>query len=160
QTRFIAAQLWCDALRGEEIDEVVRRAGDLTDRTLPAVARGYAVAAASLAEADGGLLAPARARLEARTNRSASTRPAPPRDAGAAGRPDPAPLPSPPALPPAPPPVDGLRRITARWAAYDAGDAGDDPTGIPDPAGGPPAALAPVEATLAAWKAPDRFAEA
>src|SRR5262249_35225217 len=30
QTRFLAAELWCTALRGDEIDEVVRRAGDLT----------------------------------------------------------------------------------------------------------------------------------
>ncbi|MET7424935.1 LuxR C-terminal-related transcriptional regulator [Dactylosporangium sp. NPDC005555] len=156
QTRFIAAQLWCDALRGEEIDEVVRRAGDLTDRTLPAVARGYAVAAASLAEADGGLLAPARARLEALTGRPSSTGPVldwvtreaawldgqPDHAIGAIGELS------------APPLVDGLRRITARWAAYDAGDsafvAGD--------AGDRP--LAAVAATLDAWKAPDQFTAA
>jgi DNA-binding CsgD family transcriptional regulator len=156
QTRFIAAQLWCDALRGEEIDEVVRRAGDLTDRTLPAVARGYAVAAASLAEADGGLLAPARARLDALTGRPSSTGPVldwVTREAAwLEGQPDHATgrltdL-------PAPPLVDGLRRITARWAAYDAGDtsaaAGD--------AGDRP--LAAVAATLDAWKAPDLFAAA
>ncbi|UWZ40479.1 LuxR family transcriptional regulator [Dactylosporangium roseum] len=154
QTRFIAAQLWCDALRGEEIDEVVRRAGDLTDRTLPAVARGYAVAAASLAEADGGLLAPARARLEALPNRPATT--------GAVldwvareaawldGQPDQA---TTPATDPAPPLVDGLRRITARWAAYDAGVTGDGP----HPGD---ATLPPVVATLEAWKSPDRFAAA
>jgi DNA-binding CsgD family transcriptional regulator len=153
QTRFIAAQLWCDALRGEEIDEVVRRAGDLTDRTLPALARGYAVAAASLAEADGGLLAPARARLDALPNRPASTGPvldwvsreAAWLDGQTVHLADTF-------TSPAPPLVDGLRRITARWAAYDAGVAGDALLGD--------APLAPVLVTLEAWKAPDRFAEA
>ena len=42
-----------------------RRAADLTDRALPAAARGYATAAAALVEADTGLLAAARARLAA-----------------------------------------------------------------------------------------------
>ncbi|HTJ34339.1 MAG TPA: helix-turn-helix transcriptional regulator [Dactylosporangium sp.] len=152
QTRFLAAQLWCDALRGDEIDEVVRRAGDLADRTLPALARGYAVAAASLAEADGGLLAPARARLEALQNRPASAGPVldwVSREAAwLDGRPDQAYSVS---QDGASPLVDGLRRITARWAAYDAGvsAAADDE-----------APLAPVRATLEAWKAPVRFAEA
>jgi DNA-binding CsgD family transcriptional regulator len=157
QTRFVAAHLWCDALRGDEIDEVVRRAGDLTDRTLPAVARGYAVAAASLAEADGGLLASARGRLDAVPAQPAST--------GAVldwvareaawldGQPDHA---ASPARLPAQPLVEGLRRITARWAAYDAGVA--DPQ---SPDGGQ---LDPVRQTLAAWSdlgAPtDRFARA
>jgi DNA-binding CsgD family transcriptional regulator len=154
QTRFLAAQLWCDALRGEEIDDVVRRAGDLADRTLPALARGYAVAAASLAEADGGLLAPARARLEALQNRPASTGPVLDWVAREAawldGRPD---LAHAPAVPAASPLVDGLRRITAQWAAYDAGTPGSDGS---DAFGG----LSPVRATLEAWKAPDRFAEA
>lgn len=63
QTRFLAAELWCTALRGERLDEVARRAVGLVDRSLPAVAHGYALAAASLAEADSGLLASARARL-------------------------------------------------------------------------------------------------
>jgi hypothetical protein len=39
QTRFVAAALWCAALRGTGSDEVLRRAGDLIDRTLPALAR-------------------------------------------------------------------------------------------------------------------------
>src|SRR6185369_4883296 len=115
QTRFIAAQLWCDALRGEEIDEVVRRAGDLTDRTLPALARGYAVAAASLAEADGGLLASARGRLDTVTGRPASTGPVldwVTREAAwLDGQPDHATSRA--TDLPAPPLVDGLRRITA-----------------------------------------------
>ncbi len=153
QTRFIAAQLWCDALRGEEIDEVVRRAGDLTDRTLPALARGYAVAAASLAEADGGLLASARARLD-----SVSARPAP---TGAVldwvgreaawldGQPEHA---AAPARLAAPPFVDGLRRITARWAAY---DAGVTPAAVPERTD-----LGPVRQTLDAWAAGGSFADA
>ncbi|WP_432824347.1 LuxR C-terminal-related transcriptional regulator [Dactylosporangium sp. CA-092794] len=156
QTRFLAAQLWCDALRGAEIDEVVRRAGDLADRTLPALARGYAVAAASLAEADGGLLAPARARLEALRNRPASAGPVldwVSREAAwLDGRPDLAYEPGQDSALAGSPLVDGLRRITARWAAYDAGVTAD--------AAAADAPLAPVRATLEAWKAPDRFAEA
>jgi DNA-binding CsgD family transcriptional regulator len=158
QTRFLAAQLWCDALRGEEIDEVVRRAGDLADRTLPALARGYAVAAASLAEADGGLLAPARARLEALQNRPASAGPVLDWVAREAawldGRPDLAHTPAAAPSPAGSPLVDGLHRITARWAAYDAG------FGDADGSGGADVPLSPVRATLEAWKAPDRFAEA
>nr|BFE58696.1 hypothetical protein GCM10020063_032220 [Dactylosporangium thailandense] len=154
QTRFLAAQLWCDALRGDGIDEVVRRAGDLADRTLPALARGYAVAAASLAEADGGLLAPARARLESLQNRPASAGPVldwVTREAAwLDGRPDQAFEPADATV--STPLVDGLRRITARWAAYDAGTSfsGADDT-MP---------LTPVQVTLEAWKAPVRFAEA
>ncbi len=149
QTRFLAARLWCLALRGDAIDEVVTHAAELTDRTLPSLARGYATAAASLAEADGGLLASARARLQrlpatppsaqalvdwvareaawldGQPERAAGT----PRDAGL-------------------PLVDGLRRITARWAAYD--------SGILDP-GTPPSTVDPaaVRATLDAWAAAD-----
>src|SRR2546421_698541 len=70
QTRFLAARLWCLALRGDVIDEVVSRAAELTDRTLPSLARGYASAAASLAEADGGL-----GRRGPRPTRSTSTGP-------------------------------------------------------------------------------------
>src|SRR6266545_2599065 len=124
QTRFVAAELWCTALRGDGIDEVVRRAGDLTDRTLPALARAYAVAAASLAEADGGLLAPARARLAGLGASSSSAAAALDWVAREAawldGQPDLATAPATSAG--APPLVDGLRRITARWAAYDASD--------------------------------------
>ncbi|MBF9129563.1 hypothetical protein I0C86_11385, partial [Plantactinospora sp. S1510] len=100
-------------------DEALRRAGDLTDRTLPGPARGYAVAAASLVEADGGLLGPARARLAATTigsptldalldwvSREAAWLDGQPERAG--GSPS-----------GGPPLVDGLRQITARWAAYD-----------------------------------------
>jgi len=153
QTRFLAAQLWCLALRGEAIDDVVRRAGDLVDRTLPADAQAYAVAAASLAEADGGLLAPARARL-------AAAGPAP--ESAAAlldwvtreaawldGQPEQAAAPAVRGgrlrL------VDGLRRITARWAAFDGAPLAD--AGVADDP------LPQVRDTLYAWAArdPGRF---
>ncbi|HET6213918.1 MAG TPA: LuxR C-terminal-related transcriptional regulator, partial [Micromonosporaceae bacterium] len=171
QTRFLAAELWCLALHGQAIDDVVRRAGDLADRTLPPDAQAYAVAAASLAEADGGLLAPARARL-------AAAPPAPPdiavlldwvtREAAwLDGQPEHAVAAGPPAgrlrL------LDGLRRITARWAAYDAGfpapssaAPGEDAAVGEDATAGEP--LAAVRDTLAAWAAaagdPDRFGAA
>jgi DNA-binding CsgD family transcriptional regulator len=150
QTRFLAARLWCLALRGDAIDEVVTRATELTDRTLPSLARGYATAAASLAEADGGLLASARGRLQRLPPAPASARAlvdwvsreaawldGQPERAGSGTRPD-AGLPL----------VDGLRRITARWAAYDSGilDAGSPPSTV-DPAA--------VRATLDAWAAAD-----
>jgi DNA-binding CsgD family transcriptional regulator len=150
QTRFLAARLWCLALRGDAIDEVVTRAAELTDRTLPSLARGYATAAASLAEADGGLLASARGRLQRLpatppsaqalvdwVAREAAWLDGQPERAAAGTRPD-AGLPL----------VDGLRRITARWAAYDSGilDAGTPPSTV-DPA--------PVRATLDAWAAAD-----
>ncbi|TQS46705.1 LuxR C-terminal-related transcriptional regulator [Cryptosporangium phraense] len=64
ETRFAAAELWCGALLGADLDAVVRGAVDLLDRTLPAQARSYALAAAALALADTGALAPARARLD------------------------------------------------------------------------------------------------
>jgi DNA-binding CsgD family transcriptional regulator len=150
QTRFLAAGLWCLALRGDAIDEVVTRAAELTDRTLPSLARGYATAAASLAEADGGLLASARGRLQRLPAVPASAQAlvdwvaresawldGQPERAAAGTRPD-AGLPL----------VDGLRRITARWAAYDSGilDAGTPPSTV-DPAA--------VRATLDAWAAAD-----
>jgi len=154
QTRFLAARLWCLALRGDAIDEVVTRATELTDRTLPALARGYASAAASLAEADGGLLASARGRLQRLPRAPASAQvlvdwvareaawlDGQPERAGTAAGPDAGwPL------------VDGLRRITARWAAYDTGVL----TADNGPAAGDPT---PVRATLDAWAGadPQRF---
>jgi DNA-binding CsgD family transcriptional regulator len=121
QTRFLAAQLWCSALRGDAIDEVVARATDLTDRTVPSLARGYAAAAAGLAEADGGLLASARTRVTGAGVMPASAaalldwvaREA----AWLDGQPERATAGTPTGG--APPLVDGLRRITARWAAFD-----------------------------------------
>ena len=97
---------------------MVRRAGDLTDRTVPALARAYAVAAASLVEADGGLLAPARARLAAApaTPGAAALLDWVAREAAwLDGQPDRAASPA--AAPGHRPLVDGLRQITARWAA-------------------------------------------
>ncbi|HTF09608.1 MAG TPA: helix-turn-helix transcriptional regulator, partial [Asanoa sp.] len=161
QARFLAAALWCAALRGDPagtpVDDVVRRAADLTDRTVPALARAYAVAAASLVEADGGLLAPARARLAAAT-------PAP---AAAAlldwvgreaawldGQPDLAARPDAGAV--APPLVDGLRRITARWAAYDGAVGDPDPAEL-DATDAASAGLPAVRETLAAWSGAGGF---
>jgi DNA-binding CsgD family transcriptional regulator len=158
QTRFLGAQLWCQALRGDAADEVVGRAAELTDRTLPSLARGYATAAASLAEADGGLLASARARLSGTgrvpasaaalldwVGREAAWLDGQPERATLAGTAAAAPL------------VDGLRRITARWAAYDAGE----PAGTEAAGGGEPV---PVRETLDAWAAaqghPERFDKA
>ncbi|GIJ73325.1 helix-turn-helix transcriptional regulator [Virgisporangium ochraceum] len=141
QTRFLAAQLWCTALRGADLDQVTSRAGDLTDRTLPAIARGYAAAAVSLTEADGGLLASARGRLT-----DAGHGPAAPvvdwvaREAAwLDGQPEVALSPG---TGSAGPLLDGLRQITANWAAHDIGAA----TVAADP---PP--LPVVEATVTAW---------
>lgn len=119
QSRFLAAHLWCTALHGGAgADDVLRRAGDLVDRTLPARARGYAVAAVSLIEADGGLLGPARARLaEAATPSADAVLDWVAREAAwLDGQPERAVADLPAGGPPL---LDGLRRITARWAAYD-----------------------------------------
>ncbi|AGZ42547.1 LuxR C-terminal-related transcriptional regulator [Actinoplanes friuliensis] len=101
----------------EAADRALRRAADLTDRALPADARGYAIAAAALVEADTGLLAAARGRLTAPDGHPATAWVA--REAAwLDGQPDRA----------AQPPdlttaglLTGLRHITARWAAYDTG---------------------------------------
>ncbi|MGH3660313.1 MAG: LuxR C-terminal-related transcriptional regulator [Micromonosporaceae bacterium] len=158
QTRFLAMELWCAALHGESLDEVTRRAIDLIDRTLPAVARGYAAAAAALAEADSGLLAASRTRLSRHPD-------APPSAAALLewvaseaawldGQPDHA-------LQAQPTPasqirlVRGLREITSQWASYDGGHT--------EPTAADRHRLPPVRATLAAWNAvladPSRAAE-
>ncbi|AVT41048.1 LuxR family transcriptional regulator [Plantactinospora sp. BB1] len=138
-----------------DADEALRRAGDLTDRTLPASARGYAVAAASLIEADGGLLGPARSRLAATTTGGSASADAlldwvgreaawldgqPDRAAGRSSG--------------GPPLIDGLRQITARWAAYDGAEA-ESASVLPDGAvtAVPPEPV-PVWQTLAAWDTP------
>ncbi len=173
QTRFVAAGLWCTALRGAHLDEVIRRAGDLTDRTLPAAARGYAMAAASLAEADGGLLASARARLSRAGRQPPSTSAVLDWVAREAawldGQPELAATTTPAGKGEAPPLVDGLRRITARWAAYDTTPHDPGPAALVEAAGAvdvpldlsPEAArIAPVAQTLRAWAAgaePDGF---
>lgn len=168
QTRFLAARLWCAALRGGlptlDADDVPRRAGDLIDRTLPAAARGYAGAAVSLVEADAGLLGPARARL---ADLTAGVDPA-----SAVGvlldwvRREAAWLDGQPELVTDPVPrggsplVDGLHRITARWAGHDRAEPAPD--GVDGPAADrwPPA----VRQTLTAWQTPggdpDRFSRA
>ncbi|MFV2084745.1 LuxR C-terminal-related transcriptional regulator [Micromonospora sp. LOL_021] len=189
QVRFTAARLWCLALRGDPTgpppsptadgtgpavapqpgddaglppavgDDLLRAAVDLTDRTLPAAARDYAVAAAGLLEADGGLLAPARARLTGAPGIPSTTTAVLDWVAREAawldGQPDQATTGAPHA--PVPPLVDGLRRITAHWAAHD----GAGPATLPD--GTPAAALPPpAAATVTAWTAgdPRQFAHA
>ncbi|GIG87610.1 hypothetical protein Pen02_25460 [Plantactinospora endophytica] len=163
QTRFLAARLWCAALRGglpalgadEALppDTALRRANDLTDRTLPGLARGYAVAAASLVEADGGLLGPARSRLAATAggsvgadalldwvSREAAWLDGQPERAG--GSPS-----------GGPPLIDGLRQITGRWAVYDGADGGG-PKLVDGAVTTVPTEPAPVWLTLAAWDSP------
>ncbi|MDI6105066.1 LuxR C-terminal-related transcriptional regulator [Actinoplanes sp. NEAU-A12] len=148
QTRFLAAADWALALHGpgfpaelawDGTDGVLRRAANLTDRALPDQARAYATAATALIEADSGLLAAARARLE-----SAPAHPAAAWVAREAawldGQPDRA----------ARTPTDaghgllaGLHAITARWAAYD--------LGVPGAAAIPVDLPAAARRTLTAW---------
>ena len=170
QTRFLAAELWCTALRGAATDDVVRRAGDLTDRTLPALARGYATAAASLVEADGGLLAPARSRLAGVLAPSALLDWVGREAAWLDGQPDLALRPAHADLARAGALVAGLHEITVRWASSDLGLAGSGGAGIQggsersEPAGGAPGLAPPaadrataVAATLEAWTAAGGF---
>ena len=144
ETRFLAAELWCTALRGADPDGVARRATDLLDRTLPPVARALTIAAAALIEADSGLLATARRRLAdpALADPDLAAIPAsvagildwvgrevawldgqaPPFTVGAHLA--------------AAPLIGGLRRITAFWAGYDgqvAGHPDDDAEPIQPP---------------------------
>ena len=158
QTRFVAAELWCVALRGGGIDDVIRRATELTDRTLPEVARGYAVAAVSLVEADSGLLTAARARLAAVrgaarvatavldwVSREAAWLDGQPELAVEASvRSNGSPL------------LDGLGRITARWAAHDSDRGAAGVGGV----AAAPDDLEAIRRTLEAWTAPDGFAAA
>ena len=120
-------------------DAVVRRAADLTDRALPAVALGYATAATALVEADTGLLAAARARLDNAPGHPATAWVA--REAAwLDGQPDRA---AGPAAPLGAGLVRGLHEITARWAAHDM----HTPHASPIPDGLPAAA----RRTLLAW---------
>ncbi|GAA3959554.1 LuxR C-terminal-related transcriptional regulator [Actinoplanes auranticolor] len=133
-------------------DRALRRAADLTDRALPADARGYAVAATALIEADTGLLAAARARLAVPDGHPATAwvareaawldgqpdRAAQPPDGATAGL------------------LTGLRHITARWAAYDTGAAARAAYAsafeLDTPAPAIPAGLpAAARRTLTAW---------
>jgi DNA-binding CsgD family transcriptional regulator len=159
QTRFAAAAEWAIALHGawpvtlveafrstgdaghatSAVDDAQRRAADLTDRALPAEARGYAIAATALVEADTGLLAAARARLAAGPDHPATawvTREA----AWLDGQPDRAAQPPPDAAAGL---LTGLHHITARWAAYD--------TGATGAAAIPPGLPAAARRTLTAW---------
>ncbi len=148
QTRFLAAADWALALHGPDfppalswdgVEGVLRRAANLTDLALPAQARAYATAATALIEADTGLLAAARARLDGVAAHPAAAWVA--REAAwLDGQPDRA----------ARVPADagtgllaGLHAITARWAAYDLGEPGDPaiPVDLPVPA----------RRTLTAW---------
>ncbi|RSM70896.1 LuxR family transcriptional regulator [Actinoplanes sp. ATCC 53533] len=190
QTRFLAVADWVGVLQGIAIaasaaaasgsagsaggvspeggsaardaaDRALRRAADLTDRALPADARGYAVAATALIEADTGLLAAARARLGAPDGHPATAwvareaawldgqpdRAAQPPDAGAVGL------------------LTGLRHITARWAAYDTGAAARaafvSAFELDGPAPAIPAGLpAAARRTLTAWATGTGFAAA
>lgn len=143
QTRFLAVQTWCRVLVGADLDAVTSASTTLLDHALPSVARGYASAAASLADADAGALRNARHRLR-------TAGPVPPGVAEVlrwvAG--EAAWLDNQPSQASAPAGADpsllsGLGRITANWAALDAGGDGlADPDGLPDPA----------RKTLAAWR--------
>ncbi|MBG6135369.1 helix-turn-helix transcriptional regulator [Longispora fulva] len=146
QSRFVAIELWCAALSGTGLDDVARRAVELADRTLPAVARGYALSAAALAEADAGLTRSARSRLDGVSVPDSPVDWVAAEAAWLDGQPDLA-LAAGDTLGPL---LPGLRRITAHWARLD-GAGGTPP---PDAPAGPP----PVAETLAAWAGrPDRF---
>ncbi|WP_345732603.1 helix-turn-helix transcriptional regulator, partial [Cryptosporangium minutisporangium] len=147
ETRFAAAELWCGALLGADLDTVVRSAVDLLDRTLPGQARSYALAAASLALADTGALAPARTRLDRDPAARAATGRGPGPEvvrwvdrevAWLDGQPDRA--------------LDatgggrlagGLGAVTAQWARHD--------LGASEPGQNARHRLLPVRATLSAW---------
>jgi DNA-binding CsgD family transcriptional regulator len=153
QTRFLAAELWCTALRGAGLDEVARTAVDLIDRTLPPVAAAYATAAASLAEADGGLLAAARARLATRRTGPATAVTLLDWVAAEAAWLDGQPGGPHASVPARAPLVAGLTEITDRWVAY------DQHTALPDEPALDGATPPPVRATLHAWASakPEQF---
>ncbi|MEU7905491.1 LuxR C-terminal-related transcriptional regulator [Actinoplanes sp. NPDC049118] len=182
QTRFLAVSDWAEVLQGSMIaasaaaarpdpatgpaapdaaDRALRRAADLTDRALPADARGYATAATALVEADTGLLAAARGRLSTPDGHPATAWVA--REAAwLDGQPDRAAQPSDTTTAGL---LTGLRHITARWAAYDSGATARaayasafelDAPAPPIPAGLPTAA----RRTLTAWATGTGFAAA
>ncbi|MGK5681512.1 LuxR C-terminal-related transcriptional regulator [Actinoplanes sp. URMC 104] len=125
---------------GEGADAVLRRAGNLTDRAVPEEARGYATAATALIEADTGLLAAARAHLDAGPPHPATAWVAQ-ETAWLDGQPERAAHPAGPGE--AGGLLAGLHAITARWAAHDLGQQSAPP--IP---GGLPGA---ARRTLTAW---------
>ncbi|MEV6346765.1 LuxR C-terminal-related transcriptional regulator [Actinoplanes sp. NPDC051851] len=125
---------------GDGAEGVLRRAANLTDLALPDDARAYAVAATALIEADTGLLAAARSRLD-----GAPAHPAPAWVAREAawldGQPDRAVADE--ALPTGIGLLAGLHAITGRWAAHDMGVRKNAamPVNLPGPA----------RRTLTAW---------
>ncbi|MCO8269607.1 LuxR C-terminal-related transcriptional regulator [Actinoplanes sp. TRM 88003] len=130
----VAARMWDGA------DGVLKRASNLTDRALPDEARGYATAAAALIEADTGLLAAARAHLDAAGVEHPATAWVAQETAWLDGQPERA------AHSPAPGAAGllaGLHAITAQWAAHDLGEL----SAAPVPGGLPGAA----RRTLTAW---------
>lgn len=157
ETRFVALGLWVSALRGAGLDEVVRRAADMLDRSLPGRARAYALAAGCLAAADSGALGLARGRLSGGLPEGMVVRGVPAEALAWVGREvawleeapleghDPSIRQS--AL------LLGLAEITEHWAAYEraAGAIGAhaEDTGRLAAALSPPAAAA--AATLRAW---------
>jgi len=166
QTRFAAAAHWAEALHGgpaagldpgapaagwtvagqpvlpaaSSTDTIQRQAADLTDRSLPSAARGYATAATALVEADTGLLAAARERLT-----TAAAHPATSWVAREAAWLDGQPERAGSGLPETEGEdlLTGLHHITARWAAHDTNTAG--------PAAIPPGLPAAARRTLTAW---------
>ncbi|MFD0559371.1 regulatory LuxR family protein [Stackebrandtia endophytica] len=146
QTRFLAAQLWCEVLAGQALDSVTDKAVALLDHALPSVARGYASAAASLAEADTGSLRNARYRLNQAGPVPESVAQLLRWVAGEAAWLDNQPQQAAGEVAATPSLVSGLGRITGYWAAHDGavgvlGDDSDD--GLPEAA----------RATVAAWNA-------
>ncbi|WP_438872896.1 LuxR C-terminal-related transcriptional regulator [Paractinoplanes hotanensis] len=130
----VAARMWDGA------DGVLKRASNLTDRALPDEARGYATAAAALIEADTGLLAAARAHLDAAGTAHPATAWVAQETAWLDGQPERA---AQSAAPGAAGLLAGLHAITAQWAAHDLGELSTQP--LP---GGLPAA---ARRTLTAW---------
>nr|WP_308129145.1 LuxR C-terminal-related transcriptional regulator [Actinoplanes polyasparticus] len=130
----VAARMWDGA------DGVLKRASNLTDRALPDEARGYATAAAALIEADTGLLAAARAHLDAAGTAHPATAWVAQETAWLDGQPERA---AQNAAPGAAGLLAGLHAITAQWAAHDLGELSAQP--LP---GGLPAA---ARRTLTAW---------
>ncbi|GID99898.1 hypothetical protein Adu01nite_12490 [Paractinoplanes durhamensis] len=129
-------------------DDVLRRAGNLTDRAIPDEARGYATAASALVEADTGLLGAARARLDAGPQHPA-TRWVARETAWLDGQPDRAAKDT---ASDSAGLLAGLHAITARWAAYDLGAVGAPPI--------PPGLPTPARRTLTAWATGTGFAAA